>query len=261
MNFNSDNYTVLGMWNKLISLEKWKWSLPDWDKNKHHLSFYNKIVNNIKPKCFANIDYVAEPIRKIFDDDLTIADKLWKLRDEVPSKTGVLLLKNKVHYLYVIENSTELKKGNFLIFTFVKGVFNSFVMGYWLHNNIVGLFMTDNSFDICHGFDNHQIDYSVQMIVTYLLFKEYSEPEIMVVNAKKKQKITFNQQNYLNKEFPFNINIVDSTYFTTIIRDEQFNVKGHFRLQPCGEGMKHRKLIWINGFIKNGYIRYAKCDE
>lgn len=56
-----------------------------------------------------------------------------------------------------------------------------------------------------------------------------------------------------------NIYVVDSSWNTLIIRNEGFSVKGHYRLQPCGEGMRDRKLIWINHFEKHGYIRRPKA--
>lgn len=54
------------------------------------------------------------------------------------------------------------------------------------------------------------------------------------------------------------IHIVDSTWNKIIIRTDGFAVRGHFRLQPCGEANKDRKLIWIDAFEKHGYVRNAK---
>jgi hypothetical protein len=48
-----------------------------------------------------------------------------------------------------------------------------------------------------------------------------------------------------------------SSYLKTIVRTEGFKVRGHWRWQAYGEGMKERKLIFINAFEKKGYIRRA----
>lgn len=57
------------------------------------------------------------------------------------------------------------------------------------------------------------------------------------------------------------ITIVDSKWNITSIRTEGFEVSGHFRLQPCGPGMQQTKLIFIEPFEKNGYVRKAKSLE
>lgn len=54
--------------------------------------------------------------------------------------------------------------------------------------------------------------------------------------------------------------VVDSSWNKLIIRTEGFAVRGHFRLQPCGEELKNRKLIWIDAFEKNGYVRKPKSE-
>lgn len=62
---------------------------------------------------------------------------------------------------------------------------------------------------------------------------------------------------YVN-ETKSNITILDSTWFTTIVRSEGFKVRGHFRFQPYGSGLSKKKLIWIADFEKDGYTRTAK---
>jgi hypothetical protein len=51
--------------------------------------------------------------------------------------------------------------------------------------------------------------------------------------------------------------VVTSKWNITSIRTEGFNVSGHFRLQPTKEGYK---LIYIEPFQKQGYIRKAKKE-
>lgn len=52
--------------------------------------------------------------------------------------------------------------------------------------------------------------------------------------------------------------IVNSRWNVTVIRNEEFGVSGHFRLQPIGTGRKEAKMIFIQPFKKSGYIRRAK---
>jgi len=55
--------------------------------------------------------------------------------------------------------------------------------------------------------------------------------------------------------------IVGSKWNIKSIRSEGFRVSGHFRLQPCGERRQDKKLIFIDEFEKNGYVRKAKSLE
>ena len=51
--------------------------------------------------------------------------------------------------------------------------------------------------------------------------------------------------------------VVDTTWNRISIRTTGFNVCGHFRLQACGKNREDRKLIFIEEFGKEGYIRGA----
>jgi hypothetical protein len=50
---------------------------------------------------------------------------------------------------------------------------------------------------------------------------------------------------------------LDCKWFTDIIREAPFRVKGHLRWQFFGEKKAKRKLIWIDEFEKSGYKRSA----
>lgn len=92
-------------------------------------------------------------------------------------------------------------------------------------------------------------------IFTMILFMRYCEIETKEIKAESKGHHV--NCKYVN-ETKQNIEVLDSTWFTTIIRSGAFKVGGHFRLQACGTGMKDRKLIWIAPFEKEGYTRKAK---
>lgn len=104
----------------------------------------------------------------------------------------------------------------------------------------------DNGFNHTHYF---------AFIVTFLVFIKHVELETKIVNANKKEVHIGTK--YVN-ETKSNIEILDSTWFTTIVRSEGFDVRGHFRFQPFGPALQQRKLIWISDFEKHGYTRKAK---
>jgi hypothetical protein len=67
-------------------------------------------------------------------------------------------------------------------------------------------------------------------------------------------------EKYVN-ETALPIEILDSTWFTTIVRSEGFSVGaetgGFFRWQRFGPGSSQRKIIWVAPFEKKGYTRRA----
>ena len=66
-----------------------------------------------------------------------------------------------------------------------------------------------------------------------------------------------NENKFLNRS-NHDIELVDINWNIESQRLDGFHVNGHFRLQPCGEGNKKRRLIWIKDFQKEGYTKRAK---
>lgn len=98
------------------------------------------------------------------------------------------------------------------------------------------------------------VDNAFGMALTTMLFKKYAQIETKIINPLSAQY--FNDV-YCRNDTNIKITYLNSSWFTSIVREAGFNVRGHFRLQACGEGMKDRKLIWVNDFQKSGYTREA----
>ena len=92
-------------------------------------------------------------------------------------------------------------------------------------------------------------------LVGLLLFIKYCPLETKFIAAGRKDHHV--GQKYVN-ETNHKIEILDSTWFTTIVRSEGFGVTGHFRMQPYGPGITQRRLTWIEPFEKTGYTRKAR---
>ena len=92
-------------------------------------------------------------------------------------------------------------------------------------------------------------------LLSLLLFIKYCPLETKFIAGGRKDHHV--GQKYVN-ETKQKIEILDSTWFTTIVRSEGFGVRGHFRMQPYGPGMTQRRLQWIEPFEKEGYTRRAK---
>lgn len=105
---------------------------------------------------------------------------------------------------------------------------------------------------------NCQVETFIIVTKALLNFIKYADTQIKILPPKK--KIDLFHCLYKN-DTNSKIQILDSTWFTTLIQSNEFNVRGHFRLQPYGPQKMHRKLIWINEFKKSGYHRIAGKEK
>lgn len=90
----------------------------------------------------------------------------------------------------------------------------------------------------------------------WILFKKYAQVETKYLPAGQKLKTI--DVKYVN-ETHSNVTILDSTWFTNLVKSDGFKVRGHFRLQPKKkEGRWTKEIIWIDKFDKEGYTTKAK---
>lgn len=88
------------------------------------------------------------------------------------------------------------------------------------------------------------------------MFKNYAEVETKIIPPNSKVKE--GNDKYVN-DTKIQLTYLDSKWFTNIIKSDEFNVRGHFRLQPIKKDGKWTKnLIWISEFSKTGYTSNAK---
>lgn len=106
-----------------------------------------------------------------------------------------------------------------------------------------------------HFDDGLNEDVYISFLVRLLCFIKYAEIQTKVIKPLSKESHIGIK--YVN-ETKQKIEILDSTWFTNIVREDGFSVRGHFRFQACGPGLSQRKLIWVPEFEKNGYVRIAK---
>jgi hypothetical protein len=99
--------------------------------------------------------------------------------------------------------------------------------------------------------------YYYQLVILFELFRKYAKVETRILQPKSKAELF--KCKYHNDN-DYSIEIMDSTWFTTLVKSDEFKVRGHFRLQPCGQAFAERKLVWIKDFTKEGYTRKAKKE-
>ncbi len=99
--------------------------------------------------------------------------------------------------------------------------------------------------------------------MSFILFYNFTETEPHIVHGMetgKSRRLKLNDEKFLN-ETKNDIEIIDITYFTRLIRTGEFGVSGHFRVQYFGTGNNEAKIIFIDSYKKNGYSRGAKIDN
>jgi len=109
------------------------------------------------------------------------------------------------------------------------------------------------------GFDGEEACAFINSLVPfYVMMEKYSDVQNVTIGAGKKLKPTQSGEEKILNELTIDVNRRDSTWFTSVCREEGFMVSGHMRLQNYANGVK--RLIYINPFEKHGYHRKAKIE-
>ena len=90
------------------------------------------------------------------------------------------------------------------------------------------------------------------LVSLYFIHNCEIEQKIMKPNEKLRE----NGNKHYN-ESKSDVIVLDCRWFTELVRDTPFHVKGHYRWQVHGQQRAKRKLIWISDFDKQGYHRKA----
>lgn len=239
-------------------------SFNEWDRE--NLSRHIKaVINNGKPHFGRNVQFITMPF---FDAYKKAANKVFDLLKEetLGSMAGTFIVPvggGAVKTIfYALENYTPGKvKGLYLEFirskeyeeTRCEAVF-SIDSKDEPDNTALRYYMSDGYEQIgatCTDF--------VWSFLCMLGFLKFCDIETKIIVPKEKYRDS-KKNRYFN-ETKSKIEILDSTWFTTIVRDEDFEVSGHFRLQPYGPGRRNKRWIYINDFTKHGYVRRAKKSE
>ncbi len=96
------------------------------------------------------------------------------------------------------------------------------------------------------------------MALGIYLFKNYADVETKLLSPDSKTE--FIRCSYKN-DLPAHVTLLDCKWFTDLVKDTGFMVRGHFRYQVCGPRNADRKLIWVDMFAKDGYHAQAQKDK
>lgn len=100
-------------------------------------------------------------------------------------------------------------------------------------------------------------------VMSFILFYNFTEIETKIIHgidSGQQRRVKLNNEKFINSS-KNNIEIIDETYYTKIIRTGEFGVSGHFRVQHYGQGNSQSKIIFIEEYKKSGYVRNAKIKN
>lgn len=220
-------------------------------QNPDNLIFFRDNFKANIPSFKSNIQYISTTLKHAIE---RARPKLMtpEMLARISSCAGTILLSDVAQYCYCINSSGDPNDDywEYIVYVFQGGLLYA------------ALFNTGNQRQIYtyHGYKTQQdMAYGDQILGGLLLilnFLKYAEIETVIAEPSRP---IFEGVNCLyNNKSKHNIKIIDSKWITTLVHSDAFKVRGHFRLQPYGESLKERKLIWINEFQKNGYTREAK---
>ncbi len=101
-------------------------------------------------------------------------------------------------------------------------------------------------------YDDERVELPLQ-VLTYLFFGDITS---RFIKAKDSVRVEYSR---IVNNSKMDVVFVDSLWKERISTDG-FKVRGHFRLQPVGEGRSNKKLIWIDEYNKHGYNRRATVE-
>ena len=188
--------------------------------------------------------------RPFLDAAINSQNKLMRndLIGEIPS-TNIIIISPKKKAIFVsIKNNKNNKEitGKVATVSTVSKMYSNVFIGYGDEPPHSNLFR----------FDKAQTPKELFASFLIILFKKYAQVETKYLPANKTTKDI--NCKYVN-ETSSNITILDSKWFTTLVKSDAFKVRGHFRLQPKKkDGEWTKELIWINDFTKDGYTAPAR---
>jgi len=141
----------------------------------------------------------------------------------------------------------------YLTFNYDKGSDN-YGEAYWV------IFFVDRKTNRqCEHFAHEDVKNIEKFVYSLMIFFFLSDNEYKVIepNQKYGTRKTGKIINTLNVP----ITVVNSNWNITSIRTDGFQVKGHFAVRWTGEGRQTPRVVFIEPFMKKGYVRGARKDK
>lgn len=209
-----------------------------------------KFAKDIKIMTRPFAEAVSLSLKKTLSDDLVMG-----LHEKESS--GTVIYGDHSFCYWIFPHNGRIKQ---TYFSFTEADSNMLVLNAFMHLDVDRNYKGTcavyfKSLDLKDSSNNELIKMHNSLLSATLNFIKYAE--IQTKNLPAGQRVLDIDCKYINNT-KSNIQILNSTWFTNLVKSDGFKVRGHFRLQPHGEGLKEKKLIWINDFEKSGYTAPAR---
>lgn len=95
-----------------------------------------------------------------------------------------------------------------------------------------------------------------EFVYKLMCFIFLSENDYEIIEPGRKSGTKKNGK--IINDLPLPITIINSKWNITTIRTDEFTVSGHFALRRCGIAFSDTRMVYIEPYLKHGYIRKAK---
>lgn len=216
---------------------------------KHLETFKNNIVLPAE-SFFTALQTSAPSLKKAFDEE---PDFMFK---NLKYTTGILLEKEGISIFYHIDTQKRLVTGVCFVDDRLVGGIQNMMLGV-LDNTqpLAKVYLSIAPPDPEAVEIMDYVKYLINRCTLISYFRTYADHDLKTVSGKSSSKLNNIEYTNPNKD---SIKILDSSWYTSIVRDTGFNVTGHLRMQAYGHNWSERRLIYIDSFVKKGYIRKAK---
>lgn len=234
----------------------YKLKIYEGDKD-HYLRRCGSYFNVLS--CFnSNIKYFKKSIKVLTQPVVEAMDKsrekLYKpeLIEMIPNGSSGTFINGSYTFCYSLGNNNEN-----VFFVFKENNLIALIRASEREQDHITFFSENTYKQLLREKYSYQsvVESITQTFISVILFLRFAEIETKMLQPNSKVK-EFNCK-YVN-DTNSTIEIIDSTWFTSLVKSDSFKVRGHFRLQAFGEGLKDRKLKWINEFMKDGYTAPAR---
>lgn len=259
------------------TLFRYLFNLDNRDLPQSILNWYKNIGNEINPdreSAIKELSSIKGDCRKLVVFSKTFIDTM--------DKSYMKFTQFHINVLKELENENGIVRspyfceGSYVVYRIKNGC-----LTLWVFQDNIDKYLSIPTYYICASPKDeikgagHQLDCMVlplldncvevnlkdyiSMVLDYLCLRLWAEVQLGQVSTIVKKDIKKNKKIQTVTESGLDYYTFDSKWYTEISNNESFQVSGHFRLQPYGDGSK--RLIWINEFTKNGYHRKATIDK
>jgi hypothetical protein len=110
---------------------------------------------------------------------------------------------------------------------------------------------------VSENFDSDDVVSCEDEIFRILLFMFISEAKTLVIKPGEKHVSKDGGKLKVLNNTDIDFILVNRSWNVTSVRTDSFSVSGHFAIRWTGKGRTDAKLVFIDPFVKNGYIRKA----